>query len=308
VVGQALALVPLAVGLVFGALVLPRSVAPDEIPGPVIDGERLSRVFADDDARAARVAKAPLPSPVRNMGSAFRAFNAAEAAHADEGTLAQAKNDIVAAVRQVSDADIEALLDLRAFQAQAFVTEVRRFEKTGEVSDELKQLGGTFIESMQKVGWCDGRRVVMPESALRVAFKLTWNHMLLLDRLAPTLDEQRVLYAFYLAHPHVGEADRARVATALASAHDRAAIERATQLRDKATAGWLLGKIGELSAIDSGYPAELARAAALFMKHDYRGSAALYEAWIDLHPGGPWSLRARNHLRAALLAAEKAFQ
>ena len=44
---QALGLVPLVVGLVFGAIVLPRSVAPEEIPLPRIDGRALAAVVTE---------------------------------------------------------------------------------------------------------------------------------------------------------------------------------------------------------------------------------------------------------------------
>ena len=34
----------------------------------------------------------------------------------------------------------------------------------------------------------------------------------------------------------------------------------------------------------------------------YDASAEAFRAWLDKHPDGPYSLRARNHLKAALAA------
>ncbi len=297
--GQALALVPLAVGLLFGALVLPRGVPPDEIPAPTIDGRALARTIGDDEARAARVASVALGSRIRAVGSAFRAFNVAEADHADVDRIASARAAIVDSLKGVMDDDLEALRDLRAFHMVGFLAEVRRYEQTGEVSDELRELGGTFVSRMETVGWSVHHRVAMPDPVRRAAFKLTWNRTVLLDsspRFALTLDETRALYAFYFSRPRGG---------AVAVPGDVLGQRHAREAARKAAATWLLTKVAELSRIDPTYPGELARAAALYMKRDFRGSAAQYQTWLDAHPDGPWTLRAQNHLRAAMLAEEQ---
>lgn len=306
--GQSLALVPLIVGLLFGALALPRNVPPEEVPAPTIDARSLARLFAADDARAAQADRAPLPASVRAIGSAFRAFNAAEAARSEEATILKARSQVVDAIRDIKGADTDALLELRAFQLRSFLTEARRFEQTGEVSQELREVGGTFVDRMKKAGWCEGHHLAMPEAARRAAFKLTWNRTVLLEanpQFALALDETRALYAFYFANPHPFESERAHLDATLPAGADRAACARAQVALDKATASWLLVKIGELAKVDPAYPTALARAAALFMKHDYRGSAALYSAWLDANPSGLWVLRAQNHLRAALLASDE---
>jgi hypothetical protein len=151
----------------------------------------------------------------------------------------------------------------------------------------------------------------MPEITRRVAFKLTWNRVLSLDHdpgFALTLDETRVLYGFYLTHPHASEEQRARFAAAMSAAPDPLARARAEETEDKATTSWQLGKIAELGRVDPTYPTGLAQAAALFLKHDYAGSAMLYQTWLDAHPSGEWTLRVKNHLQAALRANERAIQ
>ncbi len=311
VTAQALALVPLSVGLVFGALALPRSAPPEEIPLPAIDARVLARVTAEDDARARAAESEPLASPVRAVGSALRAFNTAEAAHADATTLGTARDELIRSVRETTDQDAEGLIALRAVQLARFLEEVRSFERTGVASDELHGVGGTFIDRMTKVGWLVSNHLVMSDRVRRVAFKLTWNHAALLDqnpRFALTLDEMRALYAFYFTHPHPSEDQRARLAVAMSAAPDAVACERAEVAEAKATATWLVGKIAELGRIDPTYPTALAQGAALFLKHDYAGSAMLYQGWLDANPSGEWTLRVKNHLQAALRANEKALQ
>ena len=309
--GQALGLVPLLVGLLLGALALPRSVAPEAVPLPTIDARALAGAEDEDAVRAARVRGATLSSRVRAVGSGFRDFNLAEATHDDAATISRTRDEILAGLRGMGEADVEPLKDLRAFQMETFLVELRAYERTGTISKGLLELGGTFVESMTKVGWCDHHHVAMPDAARRVAFKLTWNHTLLLEsdrRFAVTTDENRALYSFYLSHPHVPETQHARLEAGLRGAPDAAACERAAAAEESATASWLLGKVNELSQIDPGYPAALARAAILYWKRDFRGSATLYEGWLEAHPSGPWTLRAENHLRAALLAAESSIQ
>jgi hypothetical protein len=302
---QALALVPLVVGMIFGALVLPRRVPPDEIPAPSIDGRALSRTEAEDDARAARVARAPLTSQLRAVGSDFRAFNIAEGTGGNEATIAAAREQLFQALRQATDADpVEGLLDLRAFQMRSFLEAVRHFEHTGETSPDLLELGGTFVARMQKVGWCVGHTLLMSDEARRAAFKATWTHTMGLDSsraFALTLDEHRALYAFYFKHPHATELGRARLGPDAPT--PPGGRERIVEAGDRAAASWLLTKISELAKIDPTYPTQLGQAAALYLRRDYRGSASLYQSWLETHPNGAWTLRVQNHLRAALLAA-----
>jgi hypothetical protein len=302
-----LALVPLAVGLLFGGLALPRSVPPREIPEPIIDGLALSATEAEDEARAARVVTTGLSSRLRAVGSAFRAFNEAEARKADEATLGGAGDSLVRAVRAVTDAEVEGLLDLRAYQVHGFLKEVHHYEQTGEQSEELLQLGGTFVERMEKAGWCARHKVLLSEDARRTAFKATWNHLLGLDaspRFALALDEQRALYAFYLRHPHPPESERARVDAVVQRMHDDASRTHAQETVERATATWLLAKIGELAKIDKTYPVDLARGAVFFLRRDYRASASMYQGWLERNPTGAWTLRVQNYLRASLLAAD----
>ena len=122
--------------------------------------------------------------------------------------------------------------------------------------------------------------------------------------LALSLDESRALYAFYLRHPHPPESERARVDAVVQRMHDDASRTHAQETVERATATWLLAKIGELAKIDKTYPVDLARGAVFFLRRDYRASASMYQGWLERNPTGAWTLRVQNYLRASLLAAD----
>ncbi len=99
---MALALVPLSVGLTFGALLLPRRARPDFVPLPIADALSLSRTESADHRLAEQARAVPLPGAVRALGSAIRAFHTFEAHDADARQLGEAR-------RAVDEALIEAL-------------------------------------------------------------------------------------------------------------------------------------------------------------------------------------------------------
>ena len=309
--GFALALIPLGVAAVLAALMLPRAVPPTvrDIPRPAVDERALAASIAADDARAARARTTPLSPELRAIGTAVRAFNVQEALGEDAVAMGKARDAINAARRVAMETgNLATLIDLRALQMAGFLAEVRRFERTGEISRELTELGGTFVQRMTQFGWCVGRHVLMSEEARRVAFKVTWNKLLYLDgdpMFAPTLDEQRVLYSFYLTHAHPSEAQRPLLDALRRSAHDAASSKHVDDRERAATAAWLLPKIGELARLDPTYPEPLARAVVFYLRGEYTGATLVYEAWLSAHPSGPWTLRAQNHLRASVLAEQE---
>ena len=127
--------------------------------------------------------------------------------------------------------------------------------------------------------------------------------MLAQDRrpeLAPTLDEERVLYTFFLRAPHAPEAVRARFDAARRGARDAAACRAIDEGERMAAEAWRATKIRALGAIDPAYPTPFALGVALQRAGEAPAASAAFRAWLDAHPDGPWTLRARNHLRAAL--------
>jgi TolA-binding protein len=155
---------------------------------------------------------------------------------------------------------------------------------------------------------------------LRVMFKHMWNTFLgveggdaaargaprrglPVDRLGPTLDEERALYAFYLSHPRVSRSSREALAAARRGARDDKDCKAIVGAERAARESWRLERIGQLAAVDPAYPADYARGIARFRRGEYAASADAFRKWLGDHPEGPFALRARSYLRAAVDAA-----
>lgn len=305
--GRWLAIVPLTVGALLLLLLMPRSTTPDSVPLPRTDMRVLRAVERADDARAAAGEAAPLPGDIRALGDAIRAVNRLEAHPEEEAALVDARRALTSAVADVvsrPDFD-EDLLVLRAVETRRFVDAVAHWEKTGESTPDLAELGGSFIQKSADAGWVSGRKIALDESQRRVAFKTVWNALVGLETrpsLALTLDEQRELYAFYLTHPRVAEMFRLGAETRLraATTPDACATARADVARQKQL--WLAEKIKRLGDIDPTYPTAYALGVAYYRATRYDLAAESFTSYLDAHRDGPYAIRARNHLKASLAA------
>lgn len=293
----------LAVLIAGGAalLAVPRPVEPVDVPLPLADGRALTRVVEADAARAAAL-EAPrqdqrpareLDVDVRELGSAIRAFGQVDAKpERPEAELAAARRRILAAVPPALTRGVDEVLHLRAFQQRAFIRAARRWEATGEVTEDLLALGGDFPELARRSGWAapDSRRLAMDDVVLAVLFKKRWNRVANLQSapFAPTLDEERVFYRFLITHP-LPEA----LPGGLRPAAARVAIERSAD-------EYRLKKVTELAAIDPDYPRELARGVLLYRLGKTEAAVEAFRRHLDAKPDGAHALRANNYLRAAL--------
>jgi hypothetical protein len=296
-----LAVVPFGVAILFGLLLLPRRGAPDDVPVPIPDAAALAHTVALDHDQAAQALREPLPAPVRALGSAIRAYHSLEASP-DPVDVTRARAAVDAALVDAIPSGNDALLRLRALQLEGFLAEIRRFESTGAESDELTALAGGFVRSMKLAGWCQGHELVPREPALRTMFKEMWNSFLSLGGrpgFDPTLDEERALYALYLSAPHPSLTMRAAIESARRGARDANACQGVLEAERNATEEWRLERIRRLATIDPAYPAAFARGIASFRRADYRGASLAFRTWLEAHPEGPWSLRARSFLRAS---------
>ncbi|MCC6553486.1 MAG: hypothetical protein IT372_10770, partial [Polyangiaceae bacterium] len=217
---------------------------------------------------------------------------------------------LAAAVRPALAQGAEAVLALRAFQTRAFLREVRRWQATGEETIALRELGGDFLGLLRRSGWLDegadpsarpGRRRALPDAGvLAVMFKKRWSSVVGVQGgvFEPTLDEQRALFAFLLAHPIRDPASTVIPASDARSA-ERAAAARAAFER-RAQEQYRLKKIEELGALDPTYPRDLARGIVLYRLERYPAAVEAFRRHLEASPGGPHTLRAQNYLRAAL--------
>jgi hypothetical protein len=300
-----LLLFPLSVAAVLGVLMLPWSAVPEGIPLPTPDARQLARSAEADRAAAATARSQPLPGAVRALGSALRSYHTLEAQQANEGDLGNARSAIDKELPDALRAGEDAVLALRAVELEGFLEEERRFEETGRVSPELEAVAGTFVRSMTNQGWCQGHTMLASATVLRVMFKEMWNGFVGVEGRAafdPTLDEKRVLYAFYLGHPHPTAGARPQIEALRRGARDARDCANADSIERRSLARWSLERIGRIAAIDADYPADYARGIASYRAEAYDASAAAFRAWLQEHPNGPYALRAQAFLRAALSA------
>jgi hypothetical protein len=286
---------------------MPRATAPEAIPLPVVDQRQLAQVARADDARAAAAEAKRLPSDVLALGSAFRELSKVDARGGDEVELTAARRHADIALRELNprpELDDD-LLALRALQTRHFLDAVARWEATGEKTTDLAELGGNFIERNEEAGWIVGRRVLLSEAQRRTAFKTVWNALAGVDSrraFALTLDEQRDLYSFYLGHPHAPDSRRTLFATQRRDAKTPEACARVNAEEGRQAELWRAEKIKRLAAVDPSYPAAYALGVAYYRAGRYDLSAEAFTAFIGAQPEGAYSLRAKNHLKAALAA------
>ncbi|WP_437964911.1 hypothetical protein WMF04_35310 [Sorangium sp. So ce260] len=312
-------------------LAVPRPVEPAELPLPFADAQALALARDADAARAREAEQLGLDAEVRELGSAIRAFGVvdADADHTEAELLAARKRVLEAVGPALAQGD-EAVLRLRAYQMSSFAREVRRFEATGEESDELRELGGNFIGLLRRNAWLrrgeagprggdEARRVAMDGAVLGVLFKKRWGAIVGLQR-APfgvALDEERALFKFLLSHPLGGRSaqDLAAPPAAATAAREEpqagepgprspSAALRAAEAQ-RAEEHYRLKKIDELAALDPAYPRHLARGVALYRLGKFVQSAEAFRTHLDQHPDGAYTLRAQNYLRAALERASE---
>jgi len=305
--GRVLALIPILVGVLLAALLFPHDSEPDDVPLPTLDARGLERTEHDDEGRAARASSQGLAAEVRALGEAIRAFDTAEAKDAPQTPWPELRAKVDEARHlALEKAGIEGILDLRATQEQKFIDEVRAWRKTGQESDELAAIGGAFIRRMTLAGWVEGSKLALGDRELRVAYKLKWNAVARFEsvpQLQPTLDEMRAFYTFEILHPHAPEAARETIAAARKNARTQADCDALAAGEQLAIEQWRLDKVDKLAAIDGSYPATYARGVALYRSAKYADSARAFEEWLRVHPDGPLTLRARTHLRAAVVAS-----
>ena len=303
-----LALIPVTIAALTMLLMMPRTVPPEELPLPQIDAAALEAQHRDDVSRAASARATRLSGDLLLVGTTLRALNVAQltgASSEDVGVARTAVESAFMAVAAEGDRGADGLRTLRALQLESFLAEVDRFEGTGKSSEELEALAGPFLDHMIAAGWVQGGKVVLGDAARRAAYKLVWNAQMGAERLAGmavSLDEQRALYTFYLTHPHASEAQRLayEAMRRRATTHEECVKANAEERFDMEQ--WRIDKIRRLGELDPTYPTAYALGVAFYRAGRLEQSIESFRGWVNNHPDGPYSLRARNHLKAAVLA------
>jgi len=290
-------------------LAVPQPVEPTDLPLPVVDGRALARIAEADADRAAALDADPargraaleLDVDVRALGSAIRAFNLADARpDRKDAEIDAARKRLNAAAAPALAQGAQAVLALRAWQQRAFLRAVRRWESTGEETDELRALGGDVLGFLRQNGWLEEgpgrRRVMLDGPRLAVMFKKRWNRVVGVQG-APfdtTAEEERAWIGFLIAHP---ARDALPAAVVAAAGRGPAAAQAALERRANE---YRLKKITELAAIDPAYPRDLARGVVLYWLGQHAEAVQAFRRHLEASPDGPHTLRAQNYLRAAL--------
>ena len=276
----AVLLVGVVIAGVAAALAAPRATEPlgvaSALPLPLPNRARLAERARRDRERVTEARRHALSFAVRSVGEMFRQLGAAAGVRAanTEAKLFDLRRLARAAVR---DEGTAGLLALRAVQSELFVAACRRFATSGQADAELRELGGDFGELARKSAWVEGGAFVLNDEELALLFRARWNELTGLAAAAafqPTLDEYRDRYALLLRHP-AGDDDASR-------------------------ASRQLGYVTSIEKLDHDYPAAFARGVLLYRSGAYEAAAAAFRAHLSARPDGPWTLRARNHLLAAL--------
>ncbi len=285
----------LAIVIAWGSalVIVPRSAAPEAIPLPAVAPANRTAILRRDGALAARAKSRPLELAVRKLGADLRSLGRAEAA---EGTspsylLDRARADAVEAVAKSPDQ----VLELRAYQTDLFAKALYAWAATGKSSADLVELGGSIIALLPSIGWVRSERgrtrITIDELALRAVFKKRWDAIAGFEgpAFALDLDEERAKAAF--------------------------AITRAwRQLEDAAATGEmeagsprtqsLVEHIEELGRVDPSYPTRFAIGVVRLKSTEYVAALDAFSRYLTTSPDGPYAVRARNYMKAALGGAE----
>lgn len=306
---RALALLPIAIAILLAILQMPRAVEPDFLPLPAVDVRALEATVAKDRARAERARREQLPYEVRELGGAIRDLFSAQANPADKSDteIYEMRQKIETKLHAALAGGSENVLALRALQLDSFLREVATYEATGKSTPELEALAGAFVVHMKDAGWTRGTKIVLDEDERRVAYKLAWNAAANLEAhadFALALDELRVLYKLYLTRPHPSERERSILASMRVGATTAEQCRTVAARERAAIEAWRLDKVRRFAAIDPKYPGGYALGVEYYKVGDFRRAQEELRAYLNDHPNGPWSLRARNNLKAALVAQE----
>lgn len=303
-----LALVPVTIAALTMLLMMPRTVPPEDVPLPQIDGAALEAQQKDDRTRAASARATRPAGELLLVGTTLRKLNVAQVTGASSEDVGVARTALESAFLTVAadgEKGLDGLHTLRALQLESFLTEVERFEATGKSSEELEELAGPFLDHMIAAGWVQGGKVLLDDGARRAAYKLVWNAQMGAERLrgmALSLDEQRALYTFYLTHPHASEAQRLAYEAMRRRASTRDECLKANAEEHLDMEQWRIDKIRRLGELDPTYPTGYALGVSYYRSGRLEQSIEAFRGWVVNHPDGPYSLRARNHLKAAVLA------
>lgn len=276
---QVLALA-LGATLALGLIAIPRPSRTRVVPLPDVDFQELERRDAED---ARWRGTTDFPVHIRRAGERVRRLGAALWTERSGSPLLEFPYRIESAhtasielVREFDALRAEGLsadlIRLRAVQSERFVRAVRRFEETGELSRELVELGGDFVE-VARDSWIRDGRFVFSDRDLRLLYRVRFGHLTGTHgqgQFGPSRDELLYYHSLFLLHPPGADAQARRI--------------------------YQLNIASRLEQLEPSYPAPLVR--ALLLLEQEQPEAAL-QALSAVKKTGPWGRIVQNTLLAA---------
>lgn len=269
--GWTLAIPSVGVAMVAALLAVPRATKPVTVPQPVVHRRALDAALRQLAHRAESARARPLSFAVREVGEAYRRLGRTqyEGPQPLDDSQAQGWQRIARLAR--SQSGDEALLTLRAVQAEMFVKALGLWEFTGKVSDDLVELGGDFVRLAQNNHWWIAGHLSISEDERWTLALLRWTSLAGFTQLQPyRLDRELeiVELRFFYAHLNL---DSSRFRT-----------------RQKI--------IQRYAVLDPNYPVDYARGVLFAQEGQYDFAATSFTRHLQAHPQGDYAIRARNHL------------
>jgi hypothetical protein len=284
-------------------LVIPRAAPPDHLPLPRVSPNERAALLSGLHDRARRAEAGELHPTARALGETIRRLGRYEHDRDRFEALEMHRRIEVESIDALR-ASPASLPVLRAYQALRFVSAVRRWEATGVEDDDLIELGGDLVQMLRDHAWVEeharGRRVLPDDLALAVLHERRFNAVLERDHPLLAIDPvaERAWLAFAMRHPprFAEQLDRDGADGAKSTLDARAARREAPVGGDS----FVLRKLPDAAALVPGYPLDFARGIVWMRLGRWEPAAEAFAMYLDASPGGPFSLRARNHMRACL--------
>jgi hypothetical protein len=214
---------------------------------------------------ARQVQLQPLPFAVRELGEVYRRLGRSqhELAQLLVGPQLQSWRDMLRTVE--AHVGTRPILQLRALQCALLTAAIRQWQVTGEISEDLIELGGD-LPSVIKTS----RESLTEAERWALALK-RWTSLAGLTKnleFQPSREIELTQLRFFYHHPpDADDTFDARVR--------------------------ILNRYGQL---DPAYPSNYALGVLMAQSGRIGAAASFFAKQLELHPDGPFALRARNHL------------
>jgi len=263
--GWPLILPSVGLALVAAIVAVPRPTEPSWVPEPVVHPRSLSAELARTTGLAGQARAHPLPFAVRELGEAYRRLGRTqyEVSRPLVSDQVQAWRGMLHTV--LEHVGNQPVLQLRALQCELLVAAVHDWQRTGNISGDLIELGGDLVSIVNATH----ETLTEPEQ-WALALK-RWTTLAGLGKQNEFRASREVeltqLHFFYQQPP--AEED-----------------PFATRMR-------ILKRYEDL---DSTYPVDYAVGVLLVQSGRAETAATYFAKQLEFHPNGAFALRARNHL------------